>query len=215
MLRLLGGPISGCWAGPFRRGCAQGASKVVRRPSRTRTDLVGELGDTAWGFSRLRRYCSTAVPLAHACLLAVWCARHGYRGHALLGAPAGCAASPLDSPTRILRWQSIAASEPGISTRASRFCARLDSRAVEPLRGHCARGGLGWSLRGAAACGAVAAHGREWLYVAHSRRALVRRVVGRECRYTGAKACGWADSAVVSTSQFGMPPPTWWSYGLV
>ena len=57
MLRLLGGPISACWAGPFRRGCAQGASKVVRRPSRTRTDLVGELGDTAWGFSRLRQYC--------------------------------------------------------------------------------------------------------------------------------------------------------------
>ena len=158
---------------------------------------------------------ATPVPLAHACVLAVWCARHGYLGHALRGAPAGCAASPLDSPTRILGWQSIPASEPGISTRASRFCARLDSRATEPLRGHCARGGLGWSLRGAAACGAVAAHSREWLYVTHSRRELVRRVVGRERRYKGAKACGWADSAVVSTSQFGMPPPTWWSYGLV
>ena len=57
MLWLLGGPISACWAGPFRRGCAQGASEVVRGPSRTRTDLVGELGGTAWGFSRLRRYC--------------------------------------------------------------------------------------------------------------------------------------------------------------
>ena len=57
MLWLLGGPISACWAGPFRRGCAQGASEVVRGPSRTRTDLVGELGGTAWGFSQLRRYC--------------------------------------------------------------------------------------------------------------------------------------------------------------
>ena len=30
---------------------------MVRGPSRTRTDLVGELGGTAWGVSRLRRYC--------------------------------------------------------------------------------------------------------------------------------------------------------------
>ena len=189
---------------------------MVRGPSRTRTDLVGELGDTAWGFSRLRRYCFYARSTrtrVHA--RGVVCTARGT-------AVTHCAERQwVPRPRRstlecvFCVGQSIPASAPGVSTRASRFCARLDSRAVEPLRGHCARGGLGWSPRGAAACGAVAAHSREWLYVTHSRRELVRRVVGRERRYKGAKACGWADSAVVSTSQFGMPPPTWWSYGLV